>query len=114
MKIIALIEDGHGRLHLLASRAPDLLRREISLATGRAHLVWCGLAPDGVGAQQLVDRTTSQLSLCPDGTIQSERNQAIQMLARATAIKPKWHAKARRVWIRIRGAVRRLGRVPKS
>ena len=45
MKIVALIEDGHGHRHLLGSRSPDLVRRELSARAGTAMLLWCAV-PD--------------------------------------------------------------------
>lgn len=46
MKICALIEDGLGHRHLVASRSPDLVRRELSAETGTASLLWCAVPPE--------------------------------------------------------------------
>lgn len=61
MKIVALIEDGQGHLHLLASRSPDLVRRDLSARTGTATLLWCAVPPEGVGANIIVAEATQRL-----------------------------------------------------
>jgi hypothetical protein len=38
MKMLALITDGEGRLHVASTRSPDLLRRELAGITGSAIL----------------------------------------------------------------------------
>ncbi len=54
MKIVATILDGRARVHVAATRAPDLLRRQIAAQTGDALLVAVALAPPGLGPEALV------------------------------------------------------------
>lgn len=54
MRIIALIEDGLGRRHLVATRSPDLVRREFSSQTGTARLLWCAVPPEHHGADAII------------------------------------------------------------
>lgn len=61
MKIVALIEDGQGHRHLLASRSPDLVRRDLSARTGTATLLWCAVPPEGVGANTVIAEATQWL-----------------------------------------------------
>jgi hypothetical protein len=62
MKIVALIEDGLGHRYLLASRSPDLVRRELSARTGTAVLLWCALPPEHVGAGAIVAAALDRLN----------------------------------------------------
>jgi hypothetical protein len=62
MKIVALIEDGLGHRHLLASRSPDLVRRELSARTGTAMLLWCAVPPEYVGAGNIVAAALDRLN----------------------------------------------------
>jgi hypothetical protein len=61
MKIVALIEDGHGHRHLVASRSPDLVRRDLSARPGTAVLLWCAVPPEGVGANTIVVEAAQRL-----------------------------------------------------
>ena len=80
MKIVALIEDGQGHLHLLASRSPDLVRRELSARIGMAILLCCAVPPKGVGAHTIVVEATQRLgangpetlAMVPVGRIMAE------------------------------------------
>ena len=54
MKLLAIIVDASGALHIEATRAPDLRRREISAQTGSADLVFAAVPPLGQSAEQLV------------------------------------------------------------
>jgi hypothetical protein len=54
MKIVATILDGRARVQVAATRAPDLLRRQIAAQTGDALLVAVALAPPGLGPEALV------------------------------------------------------------
>lgn len=64
MKIITVIADGHGRVYLAATRAPDLLRRQISGETGHATLVAVALAPAGFSPESLIARIDRGLTAC--------------------------------------------------
>lgn len=61
MKIVALIEDGLGHRHLVASRSPDLVRRDLSAKTGTASLLWCAVPPEAVGAHAIVAEAMARL-----------------------------------------------------
>ena|ERR1700731_2951100 len=56
MHIVSVVADGHGRVRLAATRAPDLFRRNVAAETGCARLVWCGVAPPQLGARKFVER----------------------------------------------------------
>lgn len=61
MRIIALIEDGLGRRHLVATRSPDLVRREFSAQTGTARLLWCAVPPEHHGADAIIAEARQRL-----------------------------------------------------
>jgi len=61
MRIVALIEDGLGRLHHITSRSPDLVRRELSAQTGSAMLIWCTAPPEHHGAGSIVTQPLTRL-----------------------------------------------------
>lgn len=61
MRIIALIEDGLGRRHLVATRSPDLVRREFSSQTGTARLLWCAVPPEHHGADAIIAEARQRL-----------------------------------------------------
>ncbi|WMT87462.1 hypothetical protein NO932_02325 [Pelagibacterium sp. 26DY04] len=54
MKLLTIIVDATGALHIEATRAPDLRRREISAQTGSADLIFAAVPPLGQSAEQLV------------------------------------------------------------
>ena len=54
MKLLTIIVDATGALHIEVTRAPDLRRREISAQTGSADLVFVAVPPLGQSAEQLV------------------------------------------------------------
>jgi hypothetical protein len=56
MKLISIIRDGSGEIHALGSRAPDLLRRRVSSATGSAELLHVQLPLHGVSTERLCAR----------------------------------------------------------
>jgi hypothetical protein len=89
MKIVALIKDGHGRLHLVASRAPDLVRRELSTQTGTAELVWCAVPPQGTGANDIVARALARLGVNSDGPIDLPAGRVIRILDHLRRIEPR-------------------------
>lgn len=53
MKLLVIVRDASGALHIEATRAPDLRRREISQLTGKAELIFCAAPPVGVSAEQV-------------------------------------------------------------
>ena len=62
MKIFSIIEDGDGLVHVAATRAPDLLRREIGAEFGPARLIWCSLPPPGITADRLCAKLDTLLA----------------------------------------------------
>jgi hypothetical protein len=54
MKILALIIDSVGHLHVVACSSPEIVRRAISAETGSAQLVWCGIPEVGIGSVAVV------------------------------------------------------------
>lgn len=104
MKIVTLIEDGLGSLHLLATCAPDLMRRELSAETGMAHLVWCGLAPHDMGARQLVEDIRNRMGVDADGCLVANREATVKALIEATTVAPRRRERIRhlkRCWRRM-------------
>ena len=61
MKLLTLIVDATGALHIEATRAPDLRRREISKQTGGADILFCAVPPIGRSAEQLVVEFTAMV-----------------------------------------------------
>ncbi len=105
MKIVTLIEDGLGRLHLCATCAPELVRREVSAETGTGHLVWCGLAPHDLGARQLVEEIRNRVGVDANGCLDASKDAAVKALIEATAIAPRRRERIRhlkRCWRRMR------------
>ena len=100
MHIVALIRDGNGRLMVSATRAPDLLRRQISASTGSAELVWCGVPPVGEGAKAIVSGIVDRFGVDADGAIKSSPKKVIKALVSATG-KPVSHGRPWR-WFRRR------------
>lgn len=62
MKIVALIRDGHGCLHLAATRAQELVRRELADRTGTAVLLWCGVPPHGTAGAGIVSTALERMN----------------------------------------------------
>ncbi|UMY16769.1 hypothetical protein MMB17_19160 [Methylobacterium organophilum] len=54
MKIVVTILNGQARVHIAATRAPDLLRRQIAARTGHALLLAVALAPPRLGPEALI------------------------------------------------------------
>ena len=88
MKIVALIKDGHGRLHLRATCAPDLVRRQYSAETGCAELLWCGVPPTGTGAGAIVEDLRARFGERTDGSLEVESDKAVHALIEATIVHP--------------------------
>ena len=53
MKLLTIILDATGALHIEATRAPDLRRREISQETGCAEILFCAAPPAGKSAHDI-------------------------------------------------------------
>jgi len=63
MKMIAMIVDAGGYVHLASTRSPDLLRRQIKAATGvSAHLAFCALAPKGTSCATILEALDARFS----------------------------------------------------
>ena len=84
MQIVALIRDGHGRLSVSATRAPDLLRRQISANTGAAELLWCGVPPMGQGAKAIVASINDRFGGDGDGALAAPVARIVKALVLAT------------------------------
>jgi hypothetical protein len=113
MKVIALIRDGDGRLHLDTTRAPDLLRREISHRTGDAQLCWCGVPPEGVAARAVVAEVETRLQTClaGPGLLTAPAHVVIRHLLVLTLVEPALRAHCQRffgLFRRARWSLRRL------
>lgn len=61
MKLLTIILDASGVLHIQATRAPDLRRREISQTTGGAEILFCAVPPEERSAEQLVVALTATI-----------------------------------------------------
>lgn len=111
MKIVALIEDGHGHLHLIASRSPDLFRRDLSARTGTANLIWCAVPPGSVGAHAIVAEAMNRLGVQgPEPLAKVPTDQVIAMLTALCVTEPRRKARWRRLRQWRRGAVQSLYR----
>lgn len=62
MKLFCIFAVGDGHLVAAASRAPDLLRRELAAQSGCTTLVWCSVPPDGISAAALVEKFDLELA----------------------------------------------------
>ncbi len=103
MKIVALIEGGHGHLHLLASRSPDLVRRELSSRTGTAALLWCAVPPEGVGANTVIAQALQRLGANgPEALARIPVGRIMMVLTALCIIEPRRKARWRslRQWRR--------------
>jgi hypothetical protein len=102
MQIVALIEDGCGRLTVTATRSPDQYRRQVSAATGSAHLRWCGVPPEGIGAKAIAMGVRDRFGLGADGAISAPVEMVIKALVLATARPARQATPLRcfRRWIR--------------
>lgn len=60
MKLFCVFSVGDGRLVATASRAPDLVRRELAAESG-CSLIWCSVPPNGISAAALVEKFNLEL-----------------------------------------------------
>lgn len=107
MKIVALIEDGHGHRHLLGSRSPDLVRRELSARAGTAMLLWCAVPPEYVGAGTIVTAALDRLNAHgPDALGALPADRILKVLTALCITEPR---RANR-WRRLERIGRGIGR----
>lgn len=98
MKIVALIEDDLGHRHLIASRSPDLVRRELSVKTGTAVLLWCAVPPESVGASAIVVQALERLGAAgPEALAVLSTDRIIKVLMYLCITEPKRKARSRRL-----------------
>jgi hypothetical protein len=96
MRIVALIEDGTGRLHLAATRAPDLLRRELSARTGAAALLWCAVPPAGMAGAGIVAEALNRLSVdAAFDLANGDSSHVISVLTELCVVRPRREAHRR-------------------
>lgn len=85
MQLFCVISTGEGQLLAASSRAPDLLRRELSAATGAATLVWCSVPPPGLKAASLVKGFEADLASKLEG---AGRMRQVLVLTRFALLGP--------------------------
>lgn len=106
MKIVALIEDGLGHRHLVASRSPDLVRRELSARTGTASLIWCAVPPEYHSAATIAAMAMDRLgSHGPEGLAAIPVDRIVKVLLSLCVTEPKRIA----CWRRIKRRGRQIG-----
>lgn len=102
MKIVALIEDGLGHRHLVASRSPDLLRRELSAKTGTAVLLWCAVPPEYQSAATIAAVAMDRLGADgPEGLAAIPVDRIVRVLTALCVTEPRLNARWR--WIKRKG-----------
>lgn len=98
MKIVALIADGLGHRHLVASRSPDLVRRDLSAKTGTAALLWCAVPPEAVGAGSIVAQAMERLGADgPEALAALPVGRILKVLMDLCVTDPKRKARSRRL-----------------
>lgn len=110
MKIVTLIMDGRGRLRLIATCAPDLLRREFAAETGSAHLIWCGVPPADRGARAIVAEVRDRFDLDPSGCLLARPERVVQLLLDTTLAAPRRRERLRKLKQLYRRGRRAFGR----
>ncbi|KFL32618.1 hypothetical protein JP75_00160 [Devosia riboflavina] len=106
MKIVALIEDGLGHRHLVASRSPDLLRRELAARTRTAMLIWCAVPPEYHSAATIVTKAMDRLGADgPEALAAIPVNRIVKVLVDLCVTEPRRTAR----WRRIKRRVREIG-----
>jgi hypothetical protein len=92
MKMIAMAVDGQGFVHLAATRAPDLWRRDLSRATGGARLAFVAVAPAQLTAETVLARLAKRLGQQADPAHSDlawqDRLERLDRLARPDAANP--------------------------
>lgn len=102
MKMLCVVRDGKGALHVVSTRAPDLIRREISSSTGSAHLLFAGVMPHGISADTVVAHLATRFPSLPGERsflIAARPMQVAVAVGRLAFVKPwlaRLRAKARR------------------
>jgi hypothetical protein len=92
MKILTLVIDSVGHLHVAACSSPDLLRRTISAETGSvAHLVWCCVPESGTGSGAVVAEFERRLqgSRIRPGVYRLDRRIAVSVLEAIAVAEPR-------------------------
>ncbi|WP_127144657.1 hypothetical protein [Pelagibacterium montanilacus] len=84
MKLLVIIMDGQGRIHVESSRAPDLRRRELSRATGMAEILFCAASQ----APESTDRLIAHLKARLDQTDFPDRAHVRRLALWLVHIKP--------------------------
>lgn len=98
MKIVALIEDGLGHRHLVASRSPDLLRRELSAKPGTAVLLWCAVPPEYQSAAAIAALAMDRLGADgPEGLAAIPVDRIVKALTDLCVTEPRRTARWRRI-----------------
>ena len=98
MKIVALIEDGHGHRHLVASRSPDLVRRELSAETGTAVLLWCAVPPGYHSAATIAAMAMDRLGAHePEALAAIPVDRIVKVLVALCVTEPQRIARWRRI-----------------
>lgn len=111
MKIVALIEDGYGHRHLLASRSPDLVRRDLSTKTGMAVLLWCAVPPEGVGVNTVIAQALQRLGANgPEALAKVPVGRIMAVLTGLCLTEPRRKARWRRLRQLRRGVAQWLRR----
>lgn len=106
MKIVALIQDGLGHRHLIASRSPDLLRRELSAKTGTASLIWCAVPPEFHSAATIAVMAMDRLGAHePEALAAIPVDRIVKILSALCITEPRRTAR----WRRIKRRGRELG-----
>lgn len=106
MKIVALIEDGLGHRHLIASRSPDLVRRELSARTGTAVLLWCAVPSDYHSAATITAMAMNRLGAHePEALAAIPVDRIVKVLLSLCVTEPQRTAS----WRRIKRRVREVG-----
>lgn len=100
MKLLVIVRDASGSLHIEATRAPDLRRREISQLTGKAELIFCAAPPAGVSAEQVAMELRKVLKH-DDRTAVLDRTDVLRQAAWHVYVLPavkSWTGRWRRRW----------------
>lgn len=106
MKIAALIQDGVGYRHLVASRSPDLVRRELSAKTGTAVLLWCKVPPEYQSAATIAAMAIDRLGADgPEALAAIPVDRIVKVLVDLCVTEPRRKAS----WRRIKRRVREVG-----
>lgn len=107
MRIVVLIRDGNDQLHLVATRAPDLMRRDLAARTGTAMLLWCAVPPEHHGADAVIAKAQRRLNACRPGALAAIPVERILAVLHSVCVSEPRRAAH---WRPISQACRRIGR----